>query len=155
MIKWIIEWSDVVFSDDEMHKLRGSLKKMPILTEDEILGKKAQYKDYIEGDLDRVLNQLTDYMREDSKRPQFCGFRANWVDDKYINVPTWLRRPDGTSTFWPLLILRKNEGVFLSYCLTLMEIGKRDIFRIFRATRNSRIFFSFRRKIMIKLRNAI
>ena len=109
---WIVEWSETVLSNEDMLKLRESLKEAPILSNTTILDKKKQVKDFIEGNLDEVLNRLTDYMQEDCKRPEFIAFRANWVDGKYINVPTWLRRPDGTQTFWPLLILRKSENVF-------------------------------------------
>jgi hypothetical protein len=113
MAEYIIEWSKVVFSNDDLDKLREALKKAPILNEirgDDIIN----YKDYLQGNLDQVLSRLTDYMQQNSKRPDFSGFRANWVDKIYVNVSTWFNRPNTAATVFSLLIIRMSDD---GYCL--------------------------------------
>jgi len=110
--------SNAALSVDDMFELQEALKTAPILTAEKTWKElqPEKFSEATEGELSQVLGRLTDYLLNDSGRPDFIGVRAHWVNNMYVTVSTWFRPPDPSraATVWMHLIVRKSEDV---YCL--------------------------------------
>jgi len=115
-------WSDSVFSHDEMLRLEEALQTAPIVAGNRIREELFQkdkasgyVEDMVEGPLEQILERLMGDLSSDGNRSDFIGVRANWVDNEYVNVSTWVRPPNSSqATFFIHLIVRESENV---YCL--------------------------------------
>lgn len=118
-------WSESGLSQDHRVHLQQALRTAPIVSDKRIkeeLFQRDKASGYVEsmaeGTLEQILQRLSDELSRERNRSDFCGVRANWVYNEYVNVSTWLKPPNSSqaSTFLIHIIVRKSEKTYCLIC---------------------------------------